>query len=300
MIYTIPTIDLRNFFNSKGTPYMKVVVKRIERFFIRNGNWHKMFHKREIYHPNTKNCLNLLYIIAAKYTYALYILNILTNRLGCEACKQKKSTFGQTYSLKTSRGVCYIKPKTLTCGGILELNLLGHKSGSLTTLFNQFFREPIGKDRSVPGFKEDPDILMGLRISAFGLEKVAPELFTGPSLFYNKMLIFAVEKMKSNTQMKMLSVAVAIFRMKPFSGKYFNELLSDQSPLRTQIHLAQAFQYWSVELASFASKIKSFMQSPHFNYDLNYRRRHNIAFELITGRLENRGEDFSPDTAIPL
>ncbi|XP_028399752.1 uncharacterized protein LOC114523107 isoform X2 [Dendronephthya gigantea] len=284
MIYTIPTINLRQFFNPKGPAYIKTIAKRIERFFIRNGNWDKILKNKDIY-DREENCLNLLYITAAKYAYALYVLNTLTNRLGCLPCIKRNNI----YSLRSFSGVCFIKPKDLTCGGILELSLLGHKSGSLTTLFNQFFTEPIGQDRTVPGFKKEPAILMGLRISAFSLEKVLPKLFRGPSYFYNLMLTNAVKKMKENIQMKMLSVAVAIFRMKPYSGKFFNELLSDQSPLRAQIYLAKAFQYWSVELALFASKIKSFMKSPHYSYELNYRRRHNIAYELITGRLENRG-----------
>jgi hypothetical protein len=78
--------------------------------------------------------------------------------------------------------------------------------------------------------------------------------------------------------------------MKGYSAKYFNELLSDQGPLRAKMDLTRAFQHWSVELTSFESKIKSFMDSPHYNYELNYYRRHNIAFELVTGRLESSGK----------
>jgi hypothetical protein len=201
-------------------------------------------------------------------------------------CKTKPNG----YALRSRENVCYIRPKYLTCEGEIDIRLLGHKSGSLTALFNQFYKEPIGENRKVPGFKDDSDIVMGVKISAFSLEKALPTVFMGVDSHHNDELMLIVMAMKKSTNMKLLSLAVAIFRMKGYSAKYFNELLSDQGPLRAKMNLTRAFQHWSVELTSFESKIKSFMDSPHYNYELNYYRRHNIAFELVTGRLESSGK----------
>ena len=265
---------------------MTLIVKRVERFFIRNGNWHNILKQNGFFNPKWKRCDKLLYIVAAKYVYALYILNTLRNQLSCVQCAEKSPG----YALRFRESACYIKPKFLSCAQEIEINLLGHKSGSLTALFNQFFKEPTGENRKVPGFKEDADILLGVRISAFSLEKALPSVFMGVDTFHTDKLQMIVAHMKQSINIKLLSLAVAIFRMKGYSKKYFNELLSDQSPLRAKIELARAFQLWSVELTSFESKIKSFMESPHYNYELNYYRRHNIAFELVTGRLESSGK----------
>ena len=271
---------------------MQLIAKRVERFFIRNGNWQNILKKNTVFNPRAADCRNLLYVVAAKYVYALYVLNTLRNHLLCKECSRQISR--GTYSMRARGNPCFIRPTSFTCAEEIEINLLGHKSGSLTTLFNQYFREPIGEDRTVPGFKEDSDVLMGVRVSAYNLEKALPRMFKGPDLFYNTMLYYLVKKMEESTNMKLLSLVVAIFRMKSYSGKYFNELLSDQIPLRAKISLARGFQHWSVELTSFESKIKSFMQSPHYNYELNYRRRHNVAFELITGRLESSRKNLKP------
>ena len=285
---SVPRIAPSHFYDSKKRPYMKLIAKRVERFFIRNGNWYNILQKKDIFKAN--DCRDLLYVVTAKYVYALYVLHTLKYELTvCIASTSGKYPF--TYSITSRGNVCYIKPLHLKCAEEIELNLLGRNSGSLTALFNQFFREPIGEDRTVPGFKEDSDILMGVRVSAFSLENIFPQMFRGPNYLHNLMLQAVAGKMIASAKMKLLSVAVAIYRMKSFSGKYFNELLSDQSPLRAQTSLARVFQHWGVELTSFDSKIKNFMQSPHYNYELNYRRRHNIAFQLVIGRLESKGKN---------
>lgn len=286
-ITKVPKIDESHFLMNEKHQYMSYIAKRVERFFIRNGDWHKLLEKKEIFNPKSRDCRNLLYIIAAKYIYALYVLNTVADHSAIVQCGVRK----YVYSLTSRDSVCYIKPRILNCAEEIELNLLGHKSGSLTVLFNQFFREPIGEDPTVPGFKDDPDIVLGVRVSAFHLEYAYPKVFKGPNIYYDMRLSLAVVQMRNSRNMKLLSIIVAIYRMKSYSAKYFNELLSDQSPMRVNRVLAREFQYWSVELASFESKITNFMTSPHYNYDLNYRRRHNIAFELVTGRLENSGKD---------
>ena len=291
MVTGIPDIygQASVYFDFEMKVYMKLLAKRIERFFIRNGNWYKILQKRHIFQPNSRNCQNILSIVVAKYVYVLYVLNTLTPHL-----RKCRSAVGrlETHRLWSRSSICYIKPKKFQCAQEIELHLLGYGSGSLTALFNQFFKEPIGDDRTVPGFKEDSDILMGVRVSAFNLEKVFPIVFRGHNRHQDKMLIKTAKQMKKSSTMLILSLVVSIFRMKPYSAKYFNELLSDQSPLRAQKELAYAFQHWSVELTSFKGKIQSFMETPHYCYDLNYRRRHNIAYQLVTGRLESSGKNY--------
>lgn len=290
-ITKVPKIDESHFLVNNKHLHMSYIAKRVERFFIRNGNWYKLLEKKEIFNPKSRDCRNLLYIIAAKYVYALYVLNTVADHSTIVHCKERRRWNKYVYSLTSRESVCYIKPTILSCAEEIELNLLGHKSGSLTALFNQFFREPIGEDPTVPGFKDDPDIVLGVRVSAFHLEYAYLRVFKGPDFFYNMGLLVAINQMRKSRNMKLLSIIVAIYRMKSYSAKYFNELLSDQSPMRVNRVLAREFQYWSVELASFESKITNFMKSPHYSYDLNYRRRHNIAFELVTGRLENSGKN---------
>ena len=277
-------LSAKNFYHQPEHDYTKYIAKRVVRFFIRNGKWYNVLGKRGIHNPD--DCSSVLSIVAAKYLHTLYVLNELVVGL-CKECEKSKDLNGRKrYSMLRRGTVCYIKPETISCAGEVELNLLGHKSGSITALFNQYFKEPVGEDRIVPGFREDSDIIMGVRVTSYHLERVWTKIFRGPDPFYNEMIKQAVTKMKSSLKLKLLPIAVAIFRMKSYSEKYFDELLSDQSPLRANTTLARIFRYWSVEMTTFEGKITSFLNSPHFNTKLNYRRRHNIAYELVTGRLE--------------
>ena len=272
-------VSPKNFYDRHKKRYIKYVAKRVERFFIRNGKW---------YNIRPKLCKDRLIIAAAKYMYTLYVLNKFTPSVLLHCTPRA----GGGYSMLRRGGLCYIKPKSISCAGEVEFNLLGYKSGSIAALFNQYFKEPVRKD--VPGFKKDSDIIMGVRVTAYHLEYVSPEIFrAGPDKFYNMMVSHNVQVMRRSTKLRLLSIAVAIFRMKSHSRKYFNELLSDQSSMRSKIELARAFKNWGVELMTFDERIRKFLASlsPNFNTALNYRRRHNIAYELVAGRLESSSKD---------
>ena len=56
-------------YKEKFTSYFTDVAKRIERFFIRNNDWSALLNNKKL--RNGPTCKNLLYVIAARYSYFL-------------------------------------------------------------------------------------------------------------------------------------------------------------------------------------------------------------------------------------
>ena len=261
----------------------------MELFFIRNNNWPRLLANPMLRNPTSGECSNLLYVVAARYLYVVHVLRLLSDDFEFNPCKQK----GQLKIMHETpyHGVCYIPPAAMTCTSEYEVKLLGGRSGTLTGLFNQFFREPLGKDRLVPGFGKTPEKIFGVNVIAFKLEYALPNIFPRriwPDWFKNE-----IKNMNKDIKYQILEIVVAIYKMRKSNEMYFNDLISDQVELRAKPNWAKIFHGWTVQLNLFNKKIKGFMESPHYSKDLSFRRRHNIAYELVLGTIESSGIPWS-------
>lgn len=170
------------------------------------------------------------------------------------------------------------------CSSEHEVILVGLRLGSLTTLFNQFLLEPLGRDPEVAGFSKSPEEIFGANIIAFKMEYAMSTMF-----YFNykqHYLREEVNEMEKDLKHQLLEVVIAIYKMRKFNTKYFNDLMSDQVELRSRPLLAKIFHQWTMKLKMFDEKVTNFITSPHFSKDLSFRRRNNIAYELIFGTIE--------------
>lgn len=134
----------------------------------------------------TGKCLNLLYVIAARYLYVIYVLNrIRWEELSFGPCL----THPNGNLTVPTAGVCFLMPLShVTCTSDHDVALLGKRSGTLASQFNKFFTESVGADSFIPGFAKTSEDLFDTNVYAFTLEYAMPQAFNGlTGLFTNRV-----------------------------------------------------------------------------------------------------------------
>ncbi len=131
-------------------------------------------------------CLNLLYVIAARYLYVIYVLN----KINVEG-----KTFGHCVKHPNgdftvpSDGVCFLTPLShVTCTSDHDVALIGQRSGTVASQFNKFFTLSVGTDAEIPGFARTSGEVLDTNVYAFTLEYSMPQAFHGlTGVFRNKV-----------------------------------------------------------------------------------------------------------------
>ena len=225
--------------NSLEKRYFKKVAKRVELFFIRNNDWQRTVAAvRSL--QGGGSCSQLLHVVAARYLYVVYVMRLLSDAFSFYPCRRN----GQKRYKAPTHGACFIPPTEITCYSDYEIKLLGGRSGTLTGLFNQFFREPVGKDPAVPGFGKSPEEIFGANVVAFQLEYAMPNYFVREN--YGHGFSESLVAMSSDIKYQMLEIVVAIYKMRTFKEKYYNDFMSDRVQLRSKPILIKIFQGWAV------------------------------------------------------
>lgn len=269
-----------------GTWYFNSVAKRVEIFFIRNNDWSDMVLDAKFRDVSTGQCTNLLYVTAARYLYVTYVLNLLRGDMTFGPCEIDSATKNL---IVPASGVCYPVPYgSGTCTSDFDVGLLGARSGSLTALFNQFFLETLGRDANVAGFGKTSEELFDTNVYAFTLEFAMPNIFVGlGGDFVNE-----ANEMNNDIKYRIQEVVSAILKMKTQNRRYFNDLLSDQGEFKkrkTKHNLEKIFHDWRVQFELFGEVVKAFARSDLYNTEISFRRRQNIAYEMILGLIEGSG-----------
>ena len=82
---------------------------------------------------------------------------------------------------------------------------------------------------------------------------------------------------------------MAILKMKQHRRPYYNDFNSDRDELRRQPtghNLFGLYQTWSTKMNQFFTAVKGVTSSAGYVSELHFRRRQNIAYELIMGTIE--------------
>ena len=128
-------------------------------------------------------------MIAARYLYVIYVLNnINLENIPFTGPCIKHANGDLTVP---DAGVCFITPlKHVTCTSDHDVALIGKRSGTIASHFNQFFMQSVGTDVNIPGFAKSPEELLDTNVYAFTLEYAMPEAFKGiTGLFKNQVSV---------------------------------------------------------------------------------------------------------------
>lgn len=279
------------FLGQVGTSYFTSVAKRAEMFFIRNNDWSQSLVNPKFRDASTGRCTNLLYVTAARYLYVTHVLNLLRGEMTFGPCNADS---GSGNLIVPPAGVCYPAPYgSATCTSDYDVALVGERSGSLTALFNQFFLESVSRDPIVVGFGKSSEELFDTNVYAFTLEFAMPNIYVGLSAEF----VTQVNDMNGSLHYTIQEVVSAIMKMLGCNTSYFNDLMSDQSEFKkrqTKHNLGKIFQDWRVQFRLFYKAVKSFLNSGDYNTQISFRRKQNIAYQLVLGLVEGTlGEGYA-------
>ena len=124
-------------------------------------------------------------MIAARYLYVVYVLNNINLEHipftgPCIEHAKGDLTVPDT-------GVCFVTPLSdVTCTSDHDVALMGQRSGTMASHFNQFFMQSVGTDVNIPGFAKSPEELFDTNVYAFTLEYAMPQAFKGITGLFRK------------------------------------------------------------------------------------------------------------------
>ncbi|CAB3999776.1 Hypothetical predicted protein [Paramuricea clavata] len=272
-------------YKDKFTTYFNDAAKRIERFFIRNNDWSAILDRVR---RNGLSCEKLLYVIAARYHYVVYVLNVLFPDRSFGPCK-----YDYVYKrLKNpTGGECFVVPlHKITCTSDFDIALMGERSGTLAARFNQFFLEPLGADKFVPGFGKSSEDIFGGNIFAFALEYALPGAITGLTSSQSAALN-GLLNLRKNVHFQLQEIVTAIRKMHNYLPKYYNDLLMDQAELKTRPtkgNLDKIFNDIVKLFNTIEEKVAGVTSSS--GSDISYRYQHDMARCMIHGIIESTGK----------
>ncbi|XP_028399825.1 uncharacterized protein LOC114523163 [Dendronephthya gigantea] len=274
-------ISLPNY-EAQFTSYFTDAAKRVERFFVRNNDWNMLLELKTLRQEGS--CPHLLHIIAARYHYVVYVLNILFSDRKFGPCKY--DPVSKTLENPTEHE-CFVVPlHPITCTSDFDIALMGTRSGSLAARFNQFFLEPLGADKFVPGFGKSSEEVFGANIFAFTLEYALPDVVRNMPPPQTQTLT----KLRDKNNFKLEEIVTAIRKMRNYLPKYYNDLVMDQAELRsreTKDNLDKIFND-NVKLFNTIEEKVAGISSTQ-NSDISFRYEQDMARSMIQGVVENTG-----------
>ncbi|CAB3999777.1 Hypothetical predicted protein [Paramuricea clavata] len=288
-------INFPNFKNLIGTTYFNAMAKRIQLFFIRYNTWSNTLVNAKFRDVATGNCLNLLYVIAARYLYVVYVLNkINLEDISFGPCIKHANG---DFTVPTN-GVCFLTPLNhVTCTSDHDVAMIGKRSGTVASQFNKFFTESVGTDVDIPGFAKTSGDLLDTNVYAFTLEYAMPQAFKGlTGVFKNK-----VNNFNADLNLIVLEIVTAISKMRTFNPGFFRELLSDSGEFNnrpaTKHQLKEKFHGWRDKLRTIVAALAALKRSPYYR-SLSFKRQLEMAYVQIAGEIEKHITDIYAQNAL--
>lgn len=179
--------------------------ERIQKFFRRNSDW-EITKNNPTYSRTEDDCIELLYITAARYLLVSHIL-WLSSAKQIIPCTTK----GGLYEMPPS--VCYPVPYGSTrCTSDYDVALIGKDSGTVTNQFNKYIQHVFGKPSQT---------VFDTNVYAFTLEYAMPLIFSGlPDGFVHHVL-----REENTTRYKMQELASSYHKVLKYNEEFAKQLV---------------------------------------------------------------------------